>query len=97
MNKPVIDRSALRRHVSAVEEAYPLRILGLLPRGSAAHVFSPDAVDFLAEKREGLDLLGLSEAEVELSNRLGREVGIVLVSGLKGRQADELPKALSPL
>ena len=35
MNKPVIDRSILRRHVAAIEAAYPIRILGLLPRGSA--------------------------------------------------------------
>ena len=44
-----------------------MAVLGLLPRGSAAHVFEEDALDFLAEKRPGLDLLGLCEAEVDLA------------------------------
>jgi hypothetical protein len=81
-------------HVAATESKYPIKILGLLPRGSAAHVFEGDALDFLAEKRPGLSLLGLCEAEVDLANRVGRPVGIVLVSGLKGREAGELPRAV---
>ena len=59
---------------------HPITVLGLLPRGSAAHVFEDAALDFLAEKRPGLDLLGLSQAEVDFGKVLGRPVGIVLVS-----------------
>jgi predicted nucleotidyltransferase len=97
MNAPVIHRSILKQHVATVEAKYPIKLLGLLPRGSAAHVFDDDALDFLAEKRPGLDLLGLCEAEVTLAELLGRAVGIVLVSGLKGQEAIELPRALDPL
>jgi hypothetical protein len=94
MNAPVLHRPILRHHVSTIEAAHPIKVLGLLPRGSAAHVFGDDALDFLAEKRPGLDLLGLSQAE---GNLLGRPVGIVLVSGLKGREAEEFPRALESL
>jgi predicted nucleotidyltransferase len=92
MNVPDINRSILRMHIAAIEAKYPIKIVGLLPRGSAAHVFEDDALDFLAEKRAGLDLLGLSEAEVELGDLLGRPVGLVLKSGLKGREAEEFPR-----
>jgi hypothetical protein len=68
----------------------------LLPRGSAGHVFDDNALDFLAEKRPGLDLWGLAGAEVELSDLLGCPVGIVLVSGLKGREAEEFPRLVEP-
>jgi hypothetical protein len=97
MNAPVLHRPILRHHVSTIEAAHPIKILGLLPRGSAAHVFEDNALDFLAEKRPGLDLLGLSQAEVDLANLLGRPVGIVLISGLKGREAEEFPRALEAL
>jgi|ERR1700722_579922 hypothetical protein len=97
MNAPLIHRTILKRHVAAVEAKHPIKLLGLLPRGSAAHVFDDDAFDFLAEKRAGLDLLGLCEAEVELAGLLGHPVGIVLISGLKGQEAIELPRALDPL
>jgi hypothetical protein len=97
MNAPVIHRTILKRHVETIEAKHPVKILGLLPRGSAAHVFEDDALDFLAEKRPGLDLLGLCEAETDLSDLLGRSVGIVLVSGLKGREAIEFPQMLDPL
>ena len=97
MNVPDINRSILRMHIAAIEGKHPIKILGLLPRGSAAHVLEDDALDFLAEKRPGLDLLGLSEAEIALSDLLGRPVGIILVSGLKGREADELPRRVEPV
>jgi predicted nucleotidyltransferase len=97
MNVPVVHRTILKRHVAAVEAKHPIKLLGLLPRGSAAHVFDEDALDFLAEKRPGLDLLGLCEAEVDLSDLLGRPVGIVLVSGLTGQEAIEFPRMLDPL
>jgi predicted nucleotidyltransferase len=97
MNVAIIDRSVLLRHVRAVEEQFPLRIVGLLPRGAAAHIFDDNAVDFLAEKKPGLSLLDLCRAEVELGDRLGRPVGIVLRSGLKGREAEEFPVLAKPL
>src|SRR5271165_2095663 len=92
MNVPIINRSILRMHVAAIEAKHPITIVGLLPRGSAAHVFEDDALDFLAEKKPGLSLLGLCEAEGDLADRIGRPVGIVLVSGLRGREAEEFPK-----
>jgi len=93
MNIPDINRTILRMHVAAIEAKYPIRIIGLLPRGSVGHMFDQDdALEFLAEKRPGLSLLGLAGAEVDLSDRLGRPVGIVLVSGLRGREAEEFPK-----
>jgi predicted nucleotidyltransferase len=87
MNVLDINRSILR-----MEAKYPIKIIGLLPRGSAGHVFEENAVDFLAEKRPGLDLWALAGAEVELSDLLGRPVGIVLKSGLKGHEAEEFPR-----
>jgi len=93
MNAPEINRSILRMHIAAIEAKHPIKILGLLPRGSVGHVFDKDdAIEFLAEKRPGLSLFGLAGAEVDLSDKLGRPVGIVLVSGLRGREAEEFPK-----
>jgi len=92
MNAPDINRSILRMHIAAIEAKYPIRILGLLPRGSVGHVFDDNALEFLAEKKPGLDLLGLSGAEIDLGDLLGRPVGIVLKSGLKGREAEEFPR-----
>jgi len=92
MNIPIINRSILRTHVAAIEAKYPIKIVGLLPRGSAGHVFEDNAIDFLAEKERGLSLLDLCQAEGDLADRIGRPVGIVLLSGLKGREAEEFPK-----
>jgi hypothetical protein len=92
MNVPDINRSILRMHIAAIEAKYPIKILGLLPRGSVGHVFDDNALEFLAEKKPGLDLLGLSGAEIDLGDLLGRPVGIVLKSGLKGREAEEFPR-----
>ena len=97
MNVPDINRSILRMHIAAIEAKYPIKIIGLLPRGSAAHIFDDNALDFLAEKRPGLDLLGLSQAQVDLKELLGRPVGIVLVSGLKGQEAVEFPRLVEPV
>ena len=97
MNAPFIHRAILKRHVALIEAKHPLVVLGLLPRGSAAHVSGEDAVDLLAEKRPGLDLLGLSRAEAELSGLLGRPVGIVLRSALRGHEAAEVPKIVERL
>ena len=97
MNIQNENRAILRMHIATVEARHPIKILGVLPRGSAAHVFDESALDFLAEKRPGLDLLGQSMAEVELSELLGRPVGIVLRSGLKGQEAEELPRLVEPV
>jgi predicted nucleotidyltransferase len=97
MNAPDINRSILRMHVAAIEAKHPIKIVGLLPRGSIGHVFSDNALEFLAEKRPGLDLLGLAQAEVDLAELLGRPVGLVLVSGLKGREAVDFPRLVEPL
>ncbi|MEA2873380.1 MAG: hypothetical protein QOH67_3356 [Hyphomicrobiales bacterium] len=97
MNAPDINRSILRMHIAAIEAKYPLKILGLLPRGSAGHVFDENGIEFLAEKRPGLSLLDLAGAEVDLGDRLGRQVGIVLVSGLRGREAEQFPRIAEPV
>jgi hypothetical protein len=97
MNAPDINRAILRMHISTIEAKLPIKILGFLPRGSVGHVFDDNALEFLAEKRPGLSLLGLSQAEVDLSGLVGRPVGIVLVSGLKGREAEEFPRLVEPV
>jgi predicted nucleotidyltransferase len=97
MNAPDVNRSILRMHIATIEAKHPIKILGMLPRGSVGHVFEDNALDFLAEKRAGLDLFGLAQAEVELAELLGRPVGIVLVSGLKGNEAVEFPRLVEPV
>jgi predicted nucleotidyltransferase len=96
MNAPDINRSTPRMQVAAVEQKHPIKRLGLLLRGSATPVFDQDGLDFRVENKPGLDLLGLSQAEVDLSELLGRAVGIVLASGLKGREAAECPCIVAP-
>jgi predicted nucleotidyltransferase len=90
MNVHQIDRRALLAHLQATEQKFPLHFIGLLPRGTAAHVFGGDAVDLLAEKRPGLSLTSLTGAEIDLSQRLKRPVGIVLTSELEGREEQEV-------
>jgi len=97
VNAPDINRSILRFHLAAIEAKHPIKIIGLLPHGSAGHVQDENGLAFLAEKRPGLDLLGLAEAEVALSDLLGRPVGIVLKSGLKDREAEEFPLLVEPV
>jgi len=97
MNAPDVNRSILRMHIAAIEAKHPLKILGLLPRGSVGHVFDDNALDFLADRREGLTLLGLSGAEVDLADKLGRPVGIVLLGGLQDREAEEFPRIVEPI
>ena len=93
MNAPDINRSILRMHIAAIEAKYPIKIVGLLPRGSVGHMYDKDdAVEFLAEKRPGLSLLGLARVEIDLGDRLGRPVGIVLQSGLKSAEAEQFPR-----
>src|SRR5215217_5473233 len=84
MNIQQIDRKRLLSHLHEVEQKFPLHFIGLLPRGTAVHVFGDDAVDLLAEKLPGLSLTGLTGAEIDLSRRLKRPVGIVLKSELRG-------------
>jgi len=97
MNVHQIDRQKLKHDLQKDEEKYPLRFVGLLARGSAPHVFGEDAIDFLAEKREGLSLLSLTSAELDLSETLGHPVGIVLRSELHGDDAARVLATLQPL
>src|SRR5712692_9437325 len=97
MNVHQIDRKKLLGELHAVQEKFPLRFVGLLPRGTAVHVFGDDAVDLLAEKLPGLSLTGLTGAELDLSERLKRPVGIVLKSELSGREEKEVLAEAQPL
>ena len=99
MNAHVIPRDILKLHIAAVEGMFPLRFIGALPRGCVGHVNEADesALEFLAEMRDGLSLLGLCNAEIELGRRLGRNVGLVLSSGLKDREAVEIPKLVQAI
>jgi predicted nucleotidyltransferase len=97
MNVHQIDRKRLLGELHAVEQNFPLRFLGLLPRGTAVHVFGDDAVDLLAEKLPGLSLTSLTGAEIDLSARLKRPVGIVLKSELKGREREQVLVEMQPL
>ena len=64
---------------------------------TAAHVFEDDAIDLLAEKLPGLSLTSLTGAEIDLSQRLKRPVGIVLKSELRGREEQEVLAQTQPL
>jgi predicted nucleotidyltransferase len=97
MNVQQIDRKKLLDHLHAVEEKFPVHFIGLLPRGTAAHVFEDEAIDLLAEKLPGLSLTGLTGAEIDLSRRLKRPVGIVLKSELRGREEKEVLAQAQPL
>lgn len=97
MNAPDINRSILRMHVAAIEAKHPLKILGLLPHGSSGPAVSEDSLEFLAEKGSGLSLLDLVQAQLDLSDLLGRRVEIVLVSGLTGSEAADFPRLVQPL
>jgi hypothetical protein len=97
MNAPVIPRAILRHHVATIEDRFPLKVLGQLPSDCAAYVEGDNRMVFLTEKRAGLNLLSLSQAQVELSDLLGRPVELILVSGLKDREAVELPRLAEPL
>ncbi|HEY0439757.1 MAG TPA: hypothetical protein VGD36_06745 [Xanthobacteraceae bacterium] len=98
MNAPDINRSILRMHVAAIEAKHPIKILGILPPGSVGHMYDQDgALELLAEKKDGLSLLGLVGAELDLAERIGRPVGIVLVTGLRDREAEEFPKLAEPV
>lgn len=96
MNAPVIPRAILRHHVTTIEARFPIKILGQLPPDRGAYVEGPNLMVFLAEKRTGLNLLTLSQAQVDLSDLLGRPVELVLISGLKGREAIEIPRLVEP-
>ncbi len=97
MNVHEIDRRILLTHLRAVEERFPLRFVGLLEQGSAPHVSGDDAISFLAEKQDKLSLLGVAGAEIELSDRLGRPVGIILRSELHGEDEKRILRGLTPL
>ena len=54
MNVPDINRSILRMHIAAIEGKHPIKILGLLPRGSAAHVLEDEGFLFCRYVRREL-------------------------------------------
>jgi hypothetical protein len=89
MNIPIANRSVLRMHVAAIEDKHPIKIVGLLPRGSAGHVLEDDALDLLLSLAGG--------AEIALGERLGRPVGIVLAGGLRGEQGERVKASARPL
>jgi hypothetical protein len=97
MNAPTIHQSILRRHLATVEASHALTFLGILPDGLAGHVASDCGIAFLAEKRAGLDLLGLCEAEAMLADLLGRPVGIILKSAMTEPDAQAVTERLDPL
>ena len=97
MNAPDAYRSILRHHVATIEAKYPLKIVGLLPKGSTPHVFGEDVLSLLGDKRPGLSLFGIAGAEIDLGDLLQRPVGIVMISELSGREALELPASATPL
>lgn len=94
---PAIAPKELVKNLKEIEAKFALRFLGLLPRGAAAHVFDEDAIDLLAEKRDGLSLLDLVGAEIELADRLKRPVGIVLESELRGSDRQRIFAQLRPI
>ena len=97
MNIQHIDRQKFLDHLHAVETEFPIRFVATLPRGTAAHVPEEEAIDLLAETGEGLSLLSLAKAEMELSKRIGRPVGIVLLGGLRGDYGERVKASARPL
>jgi hypothetical protein len=89
--------NGLRAAVQVLEARDPITIIGILPRGSAVHVPDGSAVDLLAKKRPGLSLLAVAQAEADFAKELGRPVGIVLTSGVRGEEAARLTAAARPL
>jgi hypothetical protein len=97
MNVHQKEQQGLRDHLRAVEERFPIRFVGLLPRGAAVHILEDEALDLLAEKLPGLTLISLTGAELDLAKRLHRPVGIVLDSELRGREREEVLSQVRPL
>lgn len=97
MNAPFVDRSILLRHVREIEGAYGLSIVGVLPPEALSPAGQDDGIAFLAEKTADISLMDLVRAEFDLGDRLGRPTQIVLRSGLRGREAEELPRHAQPL
>jgi hypothetical protein len=97
MNVLDLDRRNLLGHLQATGKNFHLKFLGLLPPGTAGHVSGDDAVELLAEKQAGISLLDLAGAEIDLSERLGRPVAIILASGLRGDYGDRVKASVRPL
>ena len=97
MNAPFVDRSILLRHLHEIESAYGLSIIGLLPPDVLSPTGQDDGIGFLAEKAADISLMDLVKAEFDLGDRLGRPTRIVLKSGLRGQEAEDLPQHAQPL
>jgi predicted nucleotidyltransferase len=78
MNVAVIDRSALLHHIRTIEARYPLRVLGFVPAEEVRHVEGGADVAFFVEKAGDLSLIELAGAENELTDLLGRRIGLLL-------------------
>jgi hypothetical protein len=96
-NAPFIDRSILLRHIRDIEGAYGLSIIGVLPLEVLSSAGQDDGIAFLAEKTADISLMDLVNAESDLGDRLGRPTRIVLKSGLRGQEAEDLPRHAQPL
>lgn len=97
MNAPVLPRSILKLHIKEMEFRFPLKIVGVLPRGAAPHVSGDDALDLLGEGLPGLSYFEIAGAEGALSDLIGRPVGIVMTSELSGAGIQMRPGEVEPL
>jgi hypothetical protein len=97
MNAPVIDRSRLLEAIREIEQRHALMIAGVLPDGIVGHPSGSEPLVLLASEREGLSLLDLCSAEVELEDRLRAPVRIILKSELEGARRADLAVEPRPL
>jgi hypothetical protein len=91
VNAP-FDRSILLRHIRDIESAYGLSIIGVLPPNVLSLIGQSDSIAFLAKKKADISLLDLVKAEFDLGDRLDRPTRIILKSGLRGHEAENLPR-----
>src|SRR5262249_11756560 len=75
---PKVSKARLRGYLEAIEAKFPIRFLGVIPPEAHLRDAAEPALQLLAEKKEGLSLLELAEAEVELSDQMKRPVAILL-------------------
>jgi hypothetical protein len=92
MNMPGIDRSILPTHFATIEANNPIKSSGFC-RAAASGMYSP-ITDWTFSLRNvrGSIFSGWSMRRTNLSDLLGRPVGIVVVSGRKDREAEEFPR-----
>ena len=86
-----VDDRVRRRNMHRARPAHAILGSGCRDRDADHHL------DLLAEKLPGLSLTSLTGAEITLSKRLRRPVGIVLKSELRGREGKEVLAKAEPL